>query len=166
MLEFRTMTLEKTRKGLRLPHYDYASLGAYFLTVCVADRACLLGSVADGRAELSRAGRIVEETWGNLPSHYPHIELDEFVVMPNHMHGLLIIRKEGGQPLSELVRAFKSFSAREINRLQAEPKKPFWQRGYHEHVVRGEKDLSAIREYIQNNPLQWALDEENPDRRR
>jgi putative transposase len=160
------MTIDKNRKSLRLPHYDYATPGAYFLTICVADRACLLGSVTDGKVVLSRGGRIVEETWRTLPSHYPHIELDEFVVMPNHMHGLLVIREDGSHPLPELVRAFKSFSAREINKAPTGSRRPLWQRGYHEHVVRGEKDLNAIRGYIQNNPLQWEMDEENPARRR
>lgn len=160
------MTTEKNRKSLRLRHYDYATPGAYFVTICVAERACLLGTVTNGKVELTNAGQIVYEAWRNLPSHYAGIELDEFVVMPNHVHGLLVIRKDGNHPLPELVRAFKSFSAREINKAQTGSRRRLWQRGYHEHVVRGEKDLNAIREYIQNNPLQWEMDEENPARRR
>jgi REP-associated tyrosine transposase len=86
--------------------------------------------------------------------------------MPNHVHGLLIVENEGGPPVTETVRAFKSFSAREINKTRAAGTKFAWQRGFHEHVARNEKDLAAIREYIQNNPVKWELDEENPARQR
>ena len=106
-----------------------------------------------------RHGRI------SLP-HYAHVTLDEFVVMPNHVHGLLVIENEQGPPLTETVRAFKSFSAREINKRRPGQEKFAWQRGFHEHVVRDEKELAAIREYIQNNPIKWELDEENPAKAR
>src|SRR6478735_6448695 len=137
------MMVGKRRKSLRLPHYNYAMAGAYFVTICVQDRICLLGDVAAGAMVLSPAGQLVQETWQDLPRHYPHIALDEFVVMPNHVHGLLIVESGGGPPLTETVRAFKSFSAREINKTRPEREKFAWQRGFHEHVVRDGKDLTA-----------------------
>jgi putative transposase len=153
------------RKSLRLSHFDYATPGAYFVTVCTQDRACLFGTVRDGLVHLSEAGRIVEQVWQALPGHYPNFALDEFVIMPNHVHGVLLIENEGGRPLSNLMRAFKAFSTREI-RGRTLANDTVWQRGYYEHVVRDESDLTAIRQYIQDNPAKWDLDDENPARRR
>jgi REP element-mobilizing transposase RayT len=113
-----------------------------------------------------------------LPNHYSHIDLDEYVVMPNHFHGIVWIRGDGraglkpaptadrprAHPLSEIVRAFKTFSARRINQMRSTPGMPVWQRDYYERVVRNERELNAIREYIQTNPLRWHLDKENPQR--
>lgn len=152
------------RKPLRLRHFDYASPGAYFVTVCTQGRACLFGEVQDGAVHLSEAGGIVERIWRNLPAHYPAFSVDEFVVMPNHVHGVLLIEKEGGRPLPNVMRAFKAFSTREI-KTRGTAKDQIWQRGYYEHVVRGEEDLAAIRRYIQENPMKWDLDDENPARR-
>ena len=151
------------RKSLRLSHYDYASPGAYFVTVCAHDRACLFGTVNDGAVQLSEAGKIVERVWQDLPTHYRNFSLDEFVIMPNHIHGVLIIDREGGRPLSDLMRAFKAFSTREI-KAQRLTNGAVWQRGYYEHVVRDEGDLTTIRQYIRDNPMKWDLDEENPAR--
>jgi REP element-mobilizing transposase RayT len=153
------------RKSLRLSDYDYATLGAYFVTVCTHDRACLLGEIKNGAIRLSEAGRVVAQIWRDLPSHYPNFGLDEFVIMPNHVHGLLVIERAGGRPLSNLVRAFKAFSTREV-KAQRMVADPVWQRGYYEHVVRDEADLAVIRQYIQDNPAKWDLDDENPARRR
>jgi REP element-mobilizing transposase RayT len=153
------------RKPLRLPHYDYASPGAYFVTICTHGRACLFGSINGSEAALSYEGGIVRKVWSGLPAHYPNVALDEFVIMPNHVHGILVIHDEGGRPLSEMVRGFKAFSTRELQ-SNGLTRTPVWQRGYYEHVVRDDDDLTAIREYIRNNPLKWELDEENPERRR
>ena len=152
------------RKPLRLSHFDYATPGAYFVTVCTQDRACLFGEVRDGAVHLSESGGIVEQVWRNLPAHFPNFGIDEFVVMPNHVHGVLLIEKEGGRPLPNLMRAFKAFSTREI-KARGIVRDAIWQRGYYEHVVRGEDDLAAIRRYIQDNPVKWDLDDENPARR-
>jgi REP element-mobilizing transposase RayT len=153
------------RKSLRLSHYDYAMPGAYFVTACTHERTCLLGKISDGTVRLSEAGRVVAQVWQDLPAHYPNFSLDEFVIMPNHLHGLLVIEREGGRPLSNLMRAFKAFSTREI-KAQRLVTDPVWQRGYYEHVVRDEADLAVICQYIQDNPAKWDLDDENPARRR
>ncbi len=178
------------RRALRLRDFDYTQAAAYFVTVCTHHRACLFGEILDGKMHLHEPGRIVQAAWQALPQHYPHLCLDAFVVMPNHVHGVIILAPAedarvgltaagdvgaGFKPaptefptvarrhgLPEIVRAFKTFSARRVNAARAALGKPLWQRNYYEHVVRNEDDLSRIREYIDLNPLQWDLDRENP----
>ena len=178
------------RRSLRLRSYDYAQAGAYFVTIVAKDRVCLFGHIADGHMHLSEAGAIVAGTWDRLPSHYPYSETDAFVVMPNHVHGVLILRADGRHqavgrhqanvragfkpaptgeislvarhPATEIVRAFKTFSARRVNVLHDSPGSSLWQRNYYAHVVRGEAELDHIRRYIAENPLRWARDSENP----
>lgn len=79
------------RRSIRLPGYDYSRAGAYFVTICAQDRACLFGDIADGVMRLNDAGRVVERCWHEIPIHFPHVELDEFVIMPNHVHGIIVI---------------------------------------------------------------------------
>lgn len=162
------------RKPIRLPHYDYAAAGAYFITVCVEDRRNLLGKVQDADTLLSPAGDVVLQTWLDLPKHYSFVELDEFVVMPNHIHGLIWLQDikvnsdavgAGFKPaptrhgLSELVRGLKTFSARRINELLKLNPKFAWQRGFYEHIIRDEADLFYHRQYIRENPAKWESDE-------
>jgi putative transposase len=165
------------RHSIRLRDYDYTQPGAYFITVCAHERACLFGDIADGEMRLNEYGRVATECWNDLPKHYSHIELDAFVVMPNHVHGIIVLTDvvvgAGLRPapttpkhhgLPEIVRAFKSFSARRINEGRNTSGIPVWQRNYYEHVVRGESELNTIRHYIVNNSLRWADDEDNPAR--
>ena len=160
------------RRTLRLSDYDYSNAGAYFITVCVACRRCLLGDLRDGTVCLSPAGECVRAAWTGLESRYTGVLLGEYVIMPNHVHGILLLGSEtdlGGHPsgsksLGQIVGAFKTRSAHLINDLRLSPGISVWQRGYYEHVVRNERSLRGIREYIANNPSQWALDCENPDR--
>jgi len=168
------MTREKEiprRRSLRLPEYDYSQAGAYFVTICVSQRKCLLGEIRDGAIQLNDSGTIVRDCWHDLAHHYPNMELDAFVVMPNHIHGVVVLVGAGlrpaptNPPLSEIVRVFKSFSSRRINALRGTPGLTFWQRGYYEHIVRDDKSLDRIREYIVNNPRRWELDQENPHAR-
>ncbi len=201
-------------RSLRLSQYDYKQAGMYFVTVCSHQRACLFGEITDGVMCSNALGQCVEISWRDLPLHYSHIGLDVFIVMPNHIHGIIALpddadlsaspERAGLRPaptgaddtlavardecvgaglrparsavpttndecvterrhaLSEIVRAFKSFSARQINALRGVAGVPVWQRGYYEHVIRNEHELSCIREYTENNPLQWSLDRENP----
>jgi len=180
------------RRSIRLRGYDYAQVGAYFVTIVTRDRACLFGEVVDGEMWPNQFGRIVQATWGELPDHYPGVERDAFMVMPNHIHGIIVLVDDGGvgeydvgaglkpaltefrptttpraglkpaPTLPEIIWAFKTFSARRINESRATPGALVWQRNYYERVVRGENELSRIREYIANNPLQWGKDRENP----
>ncbi len=157
-----------TRRSLRLRHYDYASPGAYFITVCAYRGACLFGYIADGGMRLNALGTLVETCWHALPTHYPHVELDAFVVMPNHVHGILALADEApkGHGLPEIVRAFKTFSSRRVNEMRGRRGTSAWQRGYYEHVIRNERSLGRIRDYIESNPRRWALDRENPENAR
>jgi len=167
------------RRSIRLPGYDYSQAGAYFITIVTQDRACLFGDVVDGEMRPNPCGRIVQATWNGLPRHYPAIVLDEFVVMPNHIHGIITLMDvpqnvgAGLKPaptdttakrhgLPEIIRALKTFSARRANALRGTSGTPLWQRNYYEHIIRNEESLNRIREYIVNNPIQWDLDRENP----
>ena len=176
------------RRSIRLKSYDYAHMGAYFVTMVTQGRVCLFGGVRDGQMQWSEYGGMVHHQWHELPKHYAHLALDAFVVMPNHVHGIIVLT--GGDPavatamavvgaglkpaptvprigrhgLSEIVRAFKTFSARRINAHRNAPGVPVWQRNYYEHIIRNEESLNRIRQYITDNPLQWSNDVENPER--
>lgn len=163
------------RRLLRLPEYDYSQAGAYFVTICVQGRECLLGEIIDGSMHLNDHGKIVRNCWDSLPHHYPGIELDAFVVMPNHVHGVVVLVGAGlprpyndeitspsKQPtLGQIIGYYKYQSTKAINVMRQAPGTRYWQRGYYEHIVRDDKSLSRIREYIANNPLRWELDREN-----
>jgi putative transposase len=152
------------RVSLRLGNYDYTAPGGYFVTACTLGRACLFGDVLADQVHLNPFGNIVADSWRGLAS-LPGVEPDAFVVMPNHVHGVLFLRAGQGPPLhlGIAVCQLKSGAARRINTLRQTPGKPVWQRGYHERVIRNEDELRSIREYIDLNPLSWALDAENPD---
>lgn len=173
------------RRSIRLQNYDYASPGAYYITLCVKNRECLFGEIVDGTMRLNPYGTIVNAVWHGLPNHYPHVELDAWVIMPNHVHGIIVLADTpvgaGFKPaptdpakpaptatptkrhgLPEIVRAFKTFSARRINDMRKTPGTSIWQRNYYEHIVRSEASLNRIRHYIINNPTRWAVDHENP----
>jgi REP element-mobilizing transposase RayT len=149
--------------------------------MCIQGHICLFGEVADDEVILNVYGRIVGDCWHDSPGHYPHIELDAFVVMPNHIHSIIVLVADddtivgaglGPAPtgptcakrhgLQEIVRALKSFSARRINRHRKTPSTPVWQRNYYESVIRNESELNAIRQYIAYNPLNWGDDPDNP----
>ncbi len=170
------------RRSIRLKGYDYSQAGAYFITIVTQDRTCLFGAVVDGEMRLNEFGEIVAWTWRDLPNHVLNMELDAFVVMPNHVHGIIVITDASANPvgagaepapteraptkryaLPEIMRQFKTFSARRINEQHGTPGLPVWQRNYYEHIIRNDYELNRIREYIVNNPLQWALDRENPE---
>ena len=166
------------RRSIRLHGQDYAQAGAYFVTVCTERRVCLLGTIVGGEVELSAVGCIVLETWEALPARFPQVELDTFVVMPNHVHGIVVITdKTGAQQssaptvgvadvgtrptLGQIMRAFQSISAKRCNDALGRVGR-FWQRNYYEHIIRDEADLVRLREYIVCNPGRWAEDDENP----
>ena len=143
------------------------------MTICTKNRDCLFGEVKNRIMQLNEYGLIVQECWNNLIRHYSHITLDEHIIMPNHMHGIINIdhiQNVGaglkpaptGHALSEIVRALKTFSSRKINKSRNSPGTHVWQRSYHDRIIRNEHELVKIREYIRNNPLQWDNDEENP----
>jgi REP element-mobilizing transposase RayT len=142
----------KGRRSIRLSGYDYSSTGYYFVTLCVQDRRPLLGKVVEGVMWLNEYGRIVEDAWRWVGEHYDHVDLDEFVIMPDHKHAIIQIIEHGGKPLGRLIGAFKTVSTKRINRLCGSSGQRFWQRNYYERVVRDEEALNEFRRYMQNNP--------------
>jgi REP element-mobilizing transposase RayT len=165
------------RRSIRLKGYDYTTAGAYFVTLCVEGRQDLLGDIVDGNLQLNEYGRIVETSWEWLGQQYPYVDLDEWVVMPNHLHGIVVIcddrrgdsRKGDSRiastkrkPLGRLVGAFKTVSTKQINLVRGTPAATIWQRNYYEHIIRNEGELARIRKYIVENPLKWDLVQENP----
>lgn len=177
------------RRSIRLKGYDYSRVGAYFVTVCTQDRACLFGNVVDGEMLMNDAGRMVRAEWLALVARFPSIGLDAFVVMPNHVHGIIVIAEDpvgaGLVPapapacswattrvvptVGDIVGAFKSVTTVVYTRgVRQTGWTPFrgrlWQRNYYEHIIRSEQSLDRIRQYIVGNPLRWHLDRENPER--
>ncbi len=181
------------RRSIRLEGYDYASAGAYFVTLVTQGRECLFGEVKDGEMEENHYGRIVSETWQWLASQYSYVVVDAFTVMPNHLHGILIILDDGlgrggsrtaptsvgmfayngsehlnsdkplrPKPLGRLIGAFKTVSAKVINKTRDVPGAPVWQRNYYEHIIRDQASPDRISQYISDNPARWAEDPENP----
>jgi putative transposase len=157
--------LRARRRSLRLPGYDCSQAGAYFITACTQNRVMLFGEVIDCEVRLNEMGTIVQQMWDDLPTHYHGIDVDAFIVMANHVHGIVILadQSERRHAISEIVRGFKTFSARRVNE-RAGRRGVLWQRGYYEHVIRHEKALERIRAYIENNPPRWADDPENISR--
>lgn len=135
------------RRSPRLKAYDYASEGAYFVTVCSADRACIFGQILWDAMQPSATAQIVETCWREIPVHYPGASTDAFVVMPNHVHGILWLERAGhAPPLHRVVSSFKAAASRQAGR-------PLWQRSFHDRIVRDEAELIAVRQYVLENPL-------------
>jgi len=172
------------RRSIRLRDYDYSSAGAYFVTICAGQRECLFGEVVGGVMRLNACGLTVTTIWDSLPQRYPGLDVDAFVIMPNHLHGIIVINDPVGaihespglneseraihelplhrrraMTLSKVVGYLKMNSAKRINQWRDNPGAAVWQRNYHEHVIRDERDLTAIRDYIAANPACWDKDE-------
>ncbi len=167
--------MDARRKNLRLRGYNYSLPGVYFITICTAKRKCLFGNIRGGEMVRNGAGDAIAEIWERLPQRFPNISLDAFVVMPNHMHGVLVFNNPATKQnrgaassaptnsvaLGRVVRAFKSETAIHVNAILKTSGRPVWQRNYFEHIVRAGKDLDEIRRYIHDNPSKWDSDPEN-----
>lgn len=168
------------RKSIRLKKYDYSQTGEYFITICIQNRECLLGKIENHKLILNDAGTMVCNILNDIPKYYTGINIGKFIVMPNHIHAIIIItekiksgRTQGSAPtnklkLSDVVQYSKSLTTKKyIENIKQNNWKSFdkklWQRNFYEHVVRDEKDLNKIREYIINNYLKWDEDKENPN---
>jgi putative transposase len=158
------------RNSIRLPQWDYTNPGAYFVTICVKRHEITLGEVVEGKMLLSPFGQIAADAWLWLAQKYPYVYLDEWVLMPDHMHGIIVIQTLDPtptpirvKPLGRLVGAFKTVSTKEINRLCNTPGTLFWQRAYYDRVIRDAQELNAVRRYIRDNPARWAAGRENLD---
>lgn len=147
------------RQTLRLRDYDYATPGAYFVTVTTHNRRQLLGEIRDAMV-LSEAGTMVQAIWRSLPARFANVGLDSMVIMPDHLHGILMLADEPRIPLGQIVGALKSLTTFEYSRgVHAFGWPSFegklWERNYYEHVIRNDKELAEVREYIANNVAAW-----------
>ena len=152
------------RKNIRLKDYDYSIAGYYLITICTRDRKNFLGEivVADDSVRLSEVlpnevGKIIVECWNNINEIYDNVTTDAFCLMPNHVHGIIVIEKggQGRPPLQKILQGYKSVSTRLCFKYGY---KTLWQRGFYEHIIRSEKELLEIREYIGENSQKWELD--------
>lgn len=159
------------RRSIRLKHYDYVQPGAYFVTICVQHRQCLFGHIDEGKMYLNTFGTIVDATWQYLPQHFQNVEIDAYVTMPNHVHGIVIISDKcspnkaapkGAPTLGQIVAYFKYQTTKEINRIRRCPGARIWQRNYYEAIIRDERMWHYVAAYIQRNPLSWWQDQLHP----
>ena len=177
------------RRSIRLKGYDYSKAWAYFVTICTQNRESLFGDIVDEEIRLNDAGHMVRDVWHKIPEHFPHADIDEFIVMPNHVHGIIVIvgaplvgadsfgtvnpdaeNRAGTRPaptLGDVVGVFKSITTHQYTDGVRQKNWPpfngkFWQRNYYEHIIRGEEEMDRIRRYITDNPAKWADDENNP----
>lgn len=176
---------EHHRRSIRVPGYNYSE-GVFLVTICTHDRECLFGEITDGVMTLNQSGRIVQGYWQSIPRRFPHVVLDAYVIMPNHVHGIWWLRGRGGplatrsgspdqdrranvSPLQSaqagsigaIIQGFKSSTTIRINRVNRTPGRTIWQRNYYEHIIRSEKSLNAVRQYIEANPANWLYDPEH-----
>ena len=162
-----------TRQSMRLQRYDYSLPGAYFITICIHKQKMLL--------KIKDVQMMIGSVWNSLPDRFPSLELDEFIIMPNHIHAILCMNVVGADlvsarnkmksmsapTISRIVQAFKSITTFKYILGVKENNWPLfnkrlWQRNYYDHIIRSEKALNYIREYIVNNPIRWEFDKENP----
>ena len=162
------------RGSIRLKGYDYSQVGAYYVTIVTYHRDCLFGEIMNEEMVLSDFGKIAEECWRAIAEHFLNVELGAYVVMPNHVHGIIIIRRgtiyraptveQFGKPtqgsLPTIIRTYKAAVSRIIARKHNAT--GIWQRNYYEHIIRDENDLQNKTDYINANPMLWDEDDNNP----
>ena len=161
--------------------FDYRSNHPYFVTIVTGKRLCVFGEIEEEVLKPTRRGLVATECWNDVPKHHPFVELDAFVLMPNHIHGILLFVGNADQPvaatpasppgahgpasrsLGAVIGSFKSAVSRTINKLRPGAAQDLWQPNYYEHIIRHDHALERIREYILTNPQRWRHDNENPD---
>jgi putative transposase len=153
----------RRRKSPRLQGYDYSQHGAYFVTVCVQYRQWLFGEIIDEHMRLSPAGQMIDRCWERIQKRFASVELDCSVVMPNHIHGIVVLQNDLKVSLPEVMHWFKTITTIEYTQgvsgngwTSFEGK--LWQRSYHDHIIRDEADLRRIQEYVLYNPRRWQDD--------
>ena len=182
------------RQSIRLKGYDYSQSGSYFITICARERECIFGEIKEGKTILSHLGQLVEQEWLALPHRFPHIDLDEYVVMPNHFHGIIHIVGAGlasaqiasaqiEEPqstpeqldtaphistLGDIICAFKSLVFKRhydlIRNNHLDEVAKCWQRNYWERIIRNHQEYNNIQNYIITNPERWSRDSDNLER--
>lgn len=168
------------RRSIRLKGYDYTKEGMYFITICCHQHKCWFGEIKNESMILNENGFIAHNQWADLSNRFSNIELDEFVVMPNHMHGIIIIKSSGSgaspdptnphittnPTIGDMVGAYeslvaigwlKNFTLKYDNLVMGK----LWQRNYYEHIIRNEQSSNRISDYISNNPKNWQHDKFN-----
>jgi putative transposase len=192
------------RRSIRLKGYDYSQAGEYFVTIVSFQRELLFGEIIDGKMNLNEFGKIADACWPAIPEHFPNVDLGVHVVMPNHIHGIIVITdrrgevisphhrqnlhniqtarekgklikqderaQPGGVPpplraptLGQIVAYFKYQFTKNMNALDGSGAiTKFWQRNYYEHIIRNDREMKKIWNYIESNPSKWANDNENP----
>jgi len=170
------------RRSIRLKGYDYSQAGAYFVTICINQGLHTLGEISNSQIYPSQPGAMVQSVWDELSLHYPGVGVDAFVLMPDHIHGIILLnnnntlgattgrlplpigdRSDKPMRLGDVVHRFKSLTTAKyrqgVTNLGWTPfPKRFWQRNYYESIIRDQASLDKIREYILNNPLTWESD--------
>ncbi|TVR13291.1 MAG: transposase [Phormidium sp. GEM2.Bin31] len=158
------------RRSIRLKSHNYSNPGFYFITICTQHRTCLFGKIEHRKIFLNPAGELIQTFWQQLPQQFSNIALDSFILMPNHLHGIIQIQDKPTptpKTIGDILAAFKSKTTHHyIIGVRQNHWPPFpgklWQRNYYERVIRDNRELDHIRQYIQDNPLKWDEDPENP----
>ncbi|MEW5798442.1 MAG: transposase [Bacteroidota bacterium] len=164
----------KDHKQFRLPYFNYASTGLYFVTICAKNRVHYFGKIVHGKMELSSIGMIADEYWKLIPKKAPFAQLDSYIVMPNHVHGIIAINnpnersflekkelKIKAHSVSTIIKGYKA--AVTMKCRETDKSTQIWQSRFYDRIIRNEKELHAIRMYIVNNPLHWEMDKNNPE---
>ncbi len=146
-----------------LKDYDYSSEGDYYVTICTNNKQNIFGFVEDKRMVLNPAGIATGEHWQHLPEDFKNITLGDFVIMPDHMHGIIRINKKTVKTLHNMIRVFKSKSGIQINRINGTQGSKPWQTGFYDRVIRGEIEYFFVTEYILNNPLVYEFGKEGKE---
>ncbi|HMN49306.1 MAG TPA: transposase [Ignavibacteriaceae bacterium] len=165
------MTELPKRKNTRLKEFDYSQSSYYFVTICMKNRQEFFSHIVNSKLILTEFGKILDEVWNNLPEYY-NVELDYYIIMPDHFHGIIIIdnslkinakeqKKESS--LSDIIGKFKSFTTRKIRETLSDKTEFKWQKSFYDRIIRNENELFNIRKYIQENPLRWDIEKNSPE---
>ena len=139
------------RKTIRLKHYDYSNNGMYFITICTKERKQLLGKINENEIMLYNAGTIIQKHTKNIEKLFNNIKIDEYVIMPNHIHMIIEITEKTEINIPRIIKQFKGCITKELGYS-------IWQKSYYEHIIRNEKEYFKIKEYIRNNVINWNKD--------
>ncbi len=171
-------------QSIRLRGYDYSQPGGYFITICTQHRECNLGELINGEIQFTVQGMIASVFWLEISHHFPNVKLDKFILMPNHIHGIIFITdknigeinnkgekggetpplRKGKTSLGQIVAYYKYRTTKIINQIDETPGQRIWQRNFYDRIIRTEKALHIMRQYIANNPQRWNKDLYNPRR--
>ena len=139
------------RRNPRLKKYNYALEGYYFITICTKEKNHFFGEIIEEKMQYNRIGRIANNSIERIEEIYKTIKLDKYVIMPNHIHMILIIDKETTTSIPRVIKQYKEYITKQIG-------ESIWQKSYYDHIIRNEKDYSRIWQYVDNNILKWSLD--------